>query len=197
MPVSSKAAQPATDPNPRSDAKKAQAVAAASEPNLPKDPKFQRAKDAIAKGDYDRALQLLSVDSRHLENLNCRAVCLIRLGRFKQAIDVLRSSVIQSGTLTVRPEVPDHMAINFAIALFYGGTPSGALDVLDEIRREDDPAVKQLRQATAQWVAGMSWLRRLDWRLNRIEPKQGPPVPAHPLGRFRWEERFPHQPTTR
>jgi hypothetical protein len=154
---------------------------------LPLNPKLKRVRESVEKGDYQRALGLLPADSRDLEILNSRAVCLMRLGRFEQAFTLLRSSVLHLGTLAARAQVPDHMKINFATALFYGGHPSGALDMLAEIRREDDVAVKQLRQATAQWVAEMGWLRRLDWKLNRIDPKKLPTVPQMPVGRFSWE----------
>lgn len=158
-----------------------------NEKNIPLDPKLQRVKEAAAKGDYQQALELLPADSQVPEIRNCRAVCLIRLNRFEDAFSVLRRLVVNEGTQGVRPEVPDHIKISFATALFYGGLPPGGLEVLAETRREDDPEVKQLRQATAHWVAGMSLLSRFDWKLNRIAPKKLPNVPQEKLGRFIWE----------
>ncbi len=163
------------------------AKATANENKKPLDPKLQRIRDAAAKGDYQRALEMLAADSYDLEIRNCRAVCLIRLQRFEQAYGVLRPLIVNSVSQTVRAEAPDHIKINFAIALFYGGLPSGAMDVLLETNREDDPAVQKLREATKEWVAGMGFLRRLDWKVNRIAPKTQPTVPQETMGRFSWE----------
>ncbi len=181
MAMITKAPQPIVSPN--SDRNSAASNAA----KLPLDPKLQRVKEAASQGDYQRALELLPADSQGQEIRNCRAVCMIRMNRFEDAFSVLRRIVVNEGTQGVRPEVPDHIKINFAIALFYGGLPAGGLEVLAETRREDDPAVKQLRQATNQWVAGMRLLSRLDWKLNRIAPKILPTVPQEKLGRFIWE----------
>lgn len=153
----------------------------------PLDPKLQRVKEATAQGDYERALALLPADSQSPEIRNTRAVCMMRLHRFTDAYSVLRRVVINETTQVVRREIPDYIKINFATALFYGGLPAGGLEVLAETRREDDPAVKQLRQATAHWVAGMSLWRRLDWKLNRIAPPQLPSVPQENVGRFVWD----------
>ncbi len=153
----------------------------------PLDPKLQRVREVAIKGQYQRALELLPADSQDAEIRNCRAVCMIRLHQFEAAFNILRTSVLNSGTQVTRPEVADHIKINFAIALFYGGRPNGAMDVLNEIQREDDSCVKQLRQATAQWVAGMGLLRKLDWKLNHIAPKKLPVAGEGDLGRFVWE----------
>ena len=158
-----------------------------NETTVPLDPKLQRVKEAATKGDYQRALELLPADSQAPEIRNCRAVCLIRMNRFEDAFSVLRRLVVNEGTQAIRLDVPHHITINFATALFYGGLPAGSIEVLAEIRREDDPAVKQLRQATAEWVAGMGLLSRFDWKLNRIAPKKLPTVPQEKLGRFIWE----------
>ncbi len=153
----------------------------------PLEPKLQRVKESVLKNDYQRALELLPTDSQDPEIRNCRAVCLMRLQRFDAAVDVLRKTVIHGGLLSVRLDTPNHIKVNFATALFYSGHPAGALDILNEIRREDDPGVQRLRQATVDWVAQMSFIRRLDWKLNRIAPKKLPAVTDQPLGQFLWD----------
>ena len=151
------------------------------------DPRFELVKSWADKGDYRRALQTLPTDSRDAEIRNCRAVCLIRLHQFEAAVDLLRADVLNTGTVAVKQNVAEHIVINFATALLFGGYPAGAMDVLCELNDESHPDVQVLRTATRQWVAQMNWLRRLDWRFNRVAPKTPPPVPSQTLGRFCWE----------
>lgn len=110
------------------------------------DPKLHQARELISRGEYQRALAVLPAASRHLEVRNTCAVCFIRMHRFKDAIDLLRTVSLNTRTNEVRNDVPDHIRINFAIALFYGGQPSGALDAIREIDREQDPSIVMLRE---------------------------------------------------
>ena len=66
----------------------------------------------------------------------------MRMGKFAQAIVPLRSIALNTSTFHLRPEIPEHIKINFAIALFFGGEPAGGLDALADISREDDPQVQ-------------------------------------------------------
>ncbi len=182
MAITAKASQPVPVPSLSSDTPSASTTLSRTI-----DSRLQRVQEVVGKGNYQRALELLPADNQDPEIRNCRAVCMIRLHQFEAAFNILRTTVVNSGTQATRPEVSDHIKINFAIALFYGGHPNGALDVLSETRREDDPCVQQLRQATAQWVAGMGLLQKFDWKLNRIAPKKLPAVPNESLGRFVWD----------
>lgn len=141
----------------------------------------------MQKGDYQQALSALPNDNRNIEVRNTCAVCFMRMHRFKEAMDVLRTVALNSAINVVRNDVPDHVRINFAIALFYGGQPAGGLEALQEIRRESDPCVIMLREQARQWVASMGFFRRLDWRMNRVAPKTMPVPPAEPLGRCIWD----------
>ena len=178
---------------PKNDPKSIQPTASHSLPNLAADPlrtadsKFQQVRNWADKGDYKRALQTLPADSRDAEIRNCRAVCLIRLHQFEAAVDLLRADVLNAGTMAVKQNVAEHIKINFATALLFGGYPAGAMDVLSELNDESHPDVQVLRTATRQWAAQMNWLRRLDWRFNRVAPKTRPLAPPQPLGRFCWE----------
>jgi hypothetical protein len=144
-------------------------------------------KGAAASGDYTRAILVLPADNREPEFLNCRAVCLLRMHRFEEAVDLLRGVVLSPGTVILRSGVPRHYAVNFAIALFYGGRPAGAIDILDELNSEQDESVRKFRQSIDEWVRSMSFFARLDWKLNRIPPKKLPTVPAFGLGQFTWD----------
>jgi hypothetical protein len=151
------------------------------------EPRLRHAQRLMFQGDYDRALAALPEVHRDLEIRNVAAVCMIRLGRFKDAIDLLRTVTVNSNINRMRDDVPIHIRINFAIALFYGGQPAGGLEALYEVDRDDDPAVLMLREHARRWVSGMSFLRRLDWRFNGIAPKTLPVPPPEPLGRCFWD----------
>jgi len=151
------------------------------------DPKLLRARELMAKGDYQAALNALPSVHRDLETRNTYAVCMMRMARFQEAIDLLRQVTVDTTLNRMRPDVPDHIRINFATALFFGGRPSGGLEALVEINRDDDPAVILVRDGARKWISNMSFIRRLDWRINGVAPKQLPIPPDTPLGRCLWE----------
>ncbi len=151
------------------------------------DTRLKQVKLLTDQGNYQRAFDAIPSNSTDLEVLNCRAVCLMRTGKFAQAIVPLRSIALNTSTFHLRPEIPEHIKINFAIALFFGGEPAGGLDALADIKREDDPQVKLLRARAKAWAASMSWLRRLDWYVNRVAPKQGPTHGPDAIGYLAWE----------
>ncbi|MCA9132081.1 MAG: hypothetical protein KDA45_02965 [Planctomycetales bacterium] len=156
------------------------------------DPKLKIVKNLAEQGEYERAFRALPSRPGDHEVQNCRAVCLMRMHKFAQAIGPLRTVALNTSTFRVRSEVADHIKINFAIALFFGGEPLGGLEVLGELKMEQDPSVQMVRAAAKQWSAEMSFFRRLDWYFNRVAPKQGPRAPAEPVGRFLWElDRLP------
>jgi len=151
------------------------------------DPKLQHARQLMAKGEYQKALALLPASNRDLEVRNVCAVCLMRMNRFEEAVDLLRPVTINSSINRMREDVPVHIRINFATALYFGGRPAGGLEALQEANREDSPAVKMVREHARDWVAGMSLLRRIDWRINGVAPKQLPSPPIQPVGVCGWD----------
>jgi hypothetical protein len=151
------------------------------------EPKLQRARELMAKGHFQLALEALPGASREIEVRNVSAVCLLRMQRYAPAIDILRTIALNSKTNQLREDAPDHIRINLAVALFFGGCPAGGLEAIQEINREDDPSIKMLRECVGRWVSEMSFFQRLDWRLNRIAPKRRPEPPSQPLGLCLWD----------
>ena len=151
------------------------------------DSRLKQVKLQIDQGNYQRAFDAIPNNSSDIEVLNCRAVCLMRMGKFAQAIVPLRSIALNTSTFHLRPEIPEHIKINFAIALFFGGEPAGGLDALADISREDDPQVQALRARAKAWSASMNWLKRFDWYVNRVAPKIGPTPGSEVVGYLAWE----------
>lgn len=151
-------------------------------------PKLRLVKNLTDKGEYQRALEALSNNTADPEELNCRGVCLLRMHEFVKAIGPLRMVALNSRNLRIHEHVANHIKVNYALALFFGGEPRGGLDALSEFKAsENDPSVLMLRRQLKQWVEGMKLLRRIDWYLNRIAPPKGPVPPDEPIGQFLWD----------
>jgi hypothetical protein len=151
------------------------------------DPRLKQVKSLTDQGAYEQAFRAIPTSNSDLEIVNTRAVCMMRMGKFAPAITLLRSVALNTSTFHLRSEVPHHVKLNYATALFFGGEPAGGMDALADLQREDDPQVKILRQQCKTWVKSMNMWRRLDWYFNRIAPKAGPPLPALPVGYLTWE----------
>lgn len=133
-------------------------------------PAIQRARPLIQKGDYVGTAKLLAAADRHPQVRNALGICLMRTGRIDNAVDVYRAFVLTPGTLLERADVCDMYKRNFATALLIKGLPSGALTVLKGTGEPDHPMATRLYAAIKQWERSLSWLRRLDWKFNSIEP---------------------------
>ncbi|TWU01818.1 tetratricopeptide repeat protein [Neorhodopirellula pilleata] len=133
-------------------------------------PSLRQARSLIQEGDYVGAANLLGSAGRDPYVRNALGVCLIRAGQVDKAVDVYRSFVLMPGTVLERPDVSNSAKRNFATALLLKGFPSGTLSVLAEIRDPDHPMAVRLYAAIRQWEKSLSWFRRLDWKLNGVEP---------------------------
>ena len=145
---------------------------------------LRRAIQMADHGDCQGALQLLRPQGHAPDILNAVGVCLMRLGKIDDALALYRGMVMKPGTTLVRPEVPTHYKLNFATALLLRGTPAGCLSVLSEVREPENPAVQRLHRAIKGWEAGLSFWRRWDWRINRIEPAKCRVVIDFPPGQL-------------
>ncbi len=134
------------------------------------DPQLARAHAAATRGDYRRCLDLLSSDVRTPECVNLRSVCLLRLNRPNDALTVLRPLVLASGGVWLKPDLPQSLMHNFATALLMTGKPSGCLDVLAELGKQQSPYADQLRGAIKKWAKSLPLWIQFNWRFGRIEP---------------------------
>lgn len=131
---------------------------------------LRRAIQLANHGDCRGAMQLLRPQGHDPETMNAMGVCLMRMGQINEATVLYRGMVIKPSCTWVRPEVPTLYKLNFATALLLGGTPSGCLSVLNDVQDPGNRMVQRLRGAIKAWEAELSFWRRWDWRINRIEP---------------------------
>lgn len=131
----------------------------------------------------DRAEQALAVvEGSGLRSpwvQNTRGVCLLRLGRTNQAIEVLRNLVFDPAGFAVRSDAhPVHQA-NYATALLLDGNTDGFFSILGGIQDRSHPAVARLDEAVRRWKAGMSWSQ---WLKSFLGVAADPPTLDFPPG---------------
>lgn len=102
---------------------------------------------------------------------NAAAVCQLRLKNYSVAMTSFRSLVIGAGGILLRDDVPVVFKINFALSLPLVDNFDGAATLLSELRKEEHPAMLQLRTAYQQWKQGLSSWDRLKWKVAGIPPK--------------------------
>ena len=122
---------------------------------------IDQVKNLLNDNRPDEAMKMLS-RSRDTSTAiqNARAVCLMRLGQAEDALRILNSLVFPHGGITINPDAPLQVKINYATALLMSGNLAGCLSALGELRDETHPSVERLRQAIAGWRKSQSWWRR-------------------------------------
>jgi hypothetical protein len=113
---------------------------------------------------------------------NAAGVCQVRLGNTKVAVDTFRGLVLAAGGLILRDDVPAVFKLNFATALLADGNLSGGLRILDEVRDEGHPAVREIREAIRRWKESMTLAQMLWWSIGGQPPR--PLVLDFALGRL-------------
>jgi hypothetical protein len=130
-----------------------------------------RAIETAEAGRCEKALGLLrKAAGRDDRIVNAIGVCLLRLGRYDEAIELFRRLVLAPGCTWMRP-VPIAYKTNYATALLLGRHPAGCVDILGELACEENPTVQALRSAIKRWESQLSFWQRLNWRFGQIEPR--------------------------
>lgn len=93
--------------------------------------------------------------------VDARGVCLMRLGRIREAITLYRKLVLADNDVTFDLRQPTTFLTNFATALLLDRNVRGCLDLLFQIGDEGHPTVLRLREALRRWKAGLSRWHRL------------------------------------
>lgn len=94
-----------------------------------------------------------------------------------------RSLVVGTGGILIRDDVPVVFKVNFALSLFLVDNLEGASDLLTELRKEQHPAVAQLRTGYQEWKQRLSAWDKLKWKVAGLSP--GPIKFDFPLGVLR------------
>jgi hypothetical protein len=135
----------------------------------------------LQEGHPENALELFSrnkLKSPWITNAN--GVCLLRLDRAQEAVNLFRSLALSSGSVVLRVDAPTVFKTNFTTALLAYNNLGGCLKVLHEINNEENPLVQQLRAAIQRFKVSLSLWTRLQWRMGI--PPDGPIAMDFPLG---------------
>jgi hypothetical protein len=128
---------------------------------------LRKVDQLLREGQPGKALDLIArAKVRSPWATNAAAVCQLRLGNAKVALDVFRGLVLGAGGLILRADVPIVFKINYATALLAADNLAGCLSVLTEVRDEGHPAAQKLRAAFARWKKGLSLWQRIQWYMG-------------------------------
>jgi tetratricopeptide (TPR) repeat protein len=135
---------------------------------------LRKIEPCVAAGHYAKAVALLSSVGADPQLLNAKGVCLLRMGKYDEAVRLYKNLVLTPGCTWMRRDLPTVYKTNYATALLLSGRPGGSLEMLDEIGDEQNPTVRRLRSAIQHWEARLSLWQRLNWRFGRIAPSNRP-----------------------
>lgn len=127
--------------------------------------------DALLAEDRPREALTLLPQSNSPWVRNARGVCLLRLGRPDEAIELLRDLVFDHTGFAIRPDAEPVFQANYATALLLDGNTEGFWGILGGISDRSQPAVARLDGAIRRWRAGMTFWQRLSSALGAGGPR--------------------------
>lgn len=123
---------------------------------------LNKASQLLDKGRVQEALEMLDSSGQSSRAIqNARAVCMLRLGSFEQAMKTLRDLVLPRGEFSIPDNVPVALRVNYAASLLLVGNVVTGLEQLGQIRDRSHPGVVDLRAAVRKWKQSLSMLQRL------------------------------------
>ena len=126
----------------------------------------------LQEGATDKALELLQRSKSNSPWLaNATAVCHLRLGKPRLAIDIYRR-ILVSGGLSLKADAPMIFKINFATALLLNNSLTGYRSTIAEAQADDHPETLKLESDIQSWKSKMTGWQRLKLSLG-LEP---PPI---------------------
>lgn len=141
------------------------------------------------KGHYEQAVTLSRKSgASDLDVINARGVCLMRLGKYREAVVLFRNLVLQPGCVGMRYDRPAHYKTNYATALLLGGHVGGCLDVICELGDQAPQRTALLRNAIQRWVATLPFWTWCNWKVYGVEPLTYPVTLDFDAGEFTMSE---------
>jgi hypothetical protein len=125
-----------------------------------------KADELLEAGEPKKALDLLArskIQSPWVTN--AMAVCQLRLGNAKSAVDMLRGLVLGAGGIHMREDVPAVFKTNFAVALLKAGNTAGCLSALADVRVEH-AAVGRIASAIEKFKKSLTLWEKLNWYMG-------------------------------
>lgn len=134
-------------------------------------------KQLLDQNKPDQAGKLLA-GTRTPAETNALGVCLLRLGKHQEAIQLFRGLVLPGGGVVTSRDVPAAYRLNFASALLADGNYDGFISFLNDVPPADHSEAKRLHEAHADWLQSINMGRKLLWRLGFLDPSSWPALPT-------------------
>ena len=119
-------------------------------------------RELLDQGRVEDALQLINRRGQKSAAIeNARGVCLLRLGKYQQALATFRDLVFPGGSFGIDPETPTVFQTNYVTALLTLNNVVVARSILDQIEDKHHPAAVRLRSAIGKWKKSLGPLRAM------------------------------------
>jgi hypothetical protein len=140
---------------------------------------LEHVRELLDQGRPGEALNYITRSGNESPEMeNARGVCLLRLGRFDEAIAVLRD--ITYGDLPGIPgDTPALFQANFAVAVLGANhAKDAALAIADRLQGSEHPEAARLKAAVRQWKKSLGPLGRFRCRVG-LYPAKPVPLDKH------------------
>lgn len=152
-----------------------------SVPTLSENGVMARVRSLLLEEKPAEARTLLAANTtRSPEETNALGVCLLRLGKYADAVQLYRGLVLPGGGVVTTADIPVVWRLNFATALLGDGNLDGFLTALHGIQEHDHPEATRLFDSYHQWKQSLSFGQKLCWRLGISQPARLPVLPVMP-----------------
>ena len=131
-------------------------------------------RQLLDQGRTHEALNLLDhLGQNSASSKNIKAVCLLRLGRVREAVSIL-SEITFQGNICIPPETPVVFQTNFATAMLMANNKEAAISVVERLEDKQHPAVARIKNAIKTWEKGLNIFQRLLSRAGIYPRKEIP-----------------------
>jgi len=122
---------------------------------------IDRIHDLLGEGRAEEALVLVNQHEEPSDLWqNAKGACLLRLGLYERALQVLRGIVFPGGSIFVPEDVPALYRANFATAMLLTDHMDGAIAIAEHLVSDGHPYVSQVLQAVQRWKKSLTFLQR-------------------------------------
>ncbi len=121
---------------------------------------LDRVRQLLDEGKPEKAADVLHrIGSDSPAIRNAYAVCLLRMGEAEKAVSVHRRLLLPDDGLVLRDDASVLFKTNFAIALLMEKNISACAEILNDLKDEQTPSVKRLRDVVMRWRKSIRWWR--------------------------------------
>jgi hypothetical protein len=132
-------------------------------------------RQLLDQGRTQEALNLLNhLGQTSASSKNIKAVCLLRLGKVREAISILSEITFQRN-VCIPPEIPVVFQTNFATAMLMANNKEAAISVVERLDDKQHPAVARIKNVIKSWEKGLNIFQRLLSKAG-IYPRKAIPV---------------------